>query len=585
MIVVVGSGIAGLSAALKARALGPVALVTKGTLSSSNSWFAQGGIAAALDKSDSPEAHLVDTLTAGGVLTDRSAASALCHDGPARVRELLDLGVPFDRAPGLEAAHSRPRILHAGGDSTGRAIQTALIDAITEADIDVRENTFLSNLCLRDGVVVGVELLNSQGEKQRISADSVILATGGAGQLFEHTTNPAGATGDGVAAAWRAGAVIGDAEFYQFHPTSLAVPDNFLVSEAVRGEGAVLVDESGHRFMHDVHPDAELAPRDVVARGIAAVMDEQGGRPVYLDATRLASPRGSVSSGRGSTSSEFLRARFPRIDEVCRLHGLDWSKEPIPVRPAAHYWMGGVRTDLWGRSSLPGLYVVGEAACTGVHGANRLASNSLLEGLVFAHRTVANIAGRSKQNVAVPGGAGDGGLEQTWPRWNAYRLESGAGAVDRASSHDVSSHGASVLGASVLGATSHDAPGHSATSPDAPGHSASSPAASATVRRSEIQRLMWTAAGLSRRRGQLDVAVKQLEAWHRDDNAPPATGALSVDDQVTTAETRNLSSLAMLVVTAAREREDSIGAHYRADFPPPSSAVASRQHFVKGPTC
>lgn len=376
-VVVVGSGIAGLIVALESSKRHRVTLVTKSRLSESNTRYAQGGIAAAMFDDDSVAEHVADTLRAGAGLCRLSAVEVLCSEGPARIRDLIRLGVGFDRdgdslARGMEGAHSRARVLHAGGDATGLAIETALVRAVRSANIHVLEHTFALDLILDGGTVRGLIIQDENAKRQNLEADAVILASGGAGQLYKHTTNPTVATGDGVAMAIRAGAQIADVEFYQFHPTALAVPGNFLISEAVRGDGAVLLNRDGQRFMQTVDPRAELAPRDVVARGIAQQMSRQGGAPVLLDATAL---------GR-----DFLARRFPTIDAACRSHGLDWSSEPVPVTPAAHYWMGGVCTDTWGRTSVPGLFAVGEVACTGVHGANRLASNSLLESLVFAWR-------------------------------------------------------------------------------------------------------------------------------------------------------------------------------------------------------
>ncbi len=403
----VGTGIAGLITAYRASREHEVILVTKDELAESNTKYAQGGIAAALFPDDSVASHVSDTLRAGAGLCDPIAVEVLCSEGPGRVRDLIALGVEFDRingelARGHEAAHSARRVIHAGGDATGLAIEVALLRAVRTLAVEVHEHTFMRDLVLRDGRVVGIEVIGPEGALRTIDADLVVLASGGAGQLYSHTTNPTVTTGDGVAAAWRAGAVLADVEFYQFHPTSLAVPGNPLVSEAVRGEGAVLLDEQGRRFMFDVHPDGELAPRDVVARGIAAAMSRQGGRPVMLDATGL--------------SRQFLAERFPGITRVCEQNGYDWAAQPVPVTPAAHYWMGGIRTDVEGRSSLPGLYAVGEAACTGVHGANRLASNSLLESLVFAWRCADALgtdaaeltAGRPVRRAEVPV-AGSGG--------------------------------------------------------------------------------------------------------------------------------------------------------------------------------
>ena len=375
--IVVGSGIAGLIAALELSRGFEVTLVTKAKLAESNTRYAQGGIAAVMFSDDSVAAHIADTLRAGAGLCNPEAVEILCAEGPERIRDLIGLGVEFDLrdgelARGLEAAHSSARVLHAGGDATGLTIETALVRAVRKARVSVLEDTFACDLMIEEGRVTGLEVLAPEGGRRILHADDVVLASGGAGQIFLHTTNPTVATGDGVAMALRAGAEVADLEFYQFHPTALAGPGSFLVSEAVRGDGAVLRDAQGRRFMQALDPAAELAPRDVVARGIAHTMAAQDGQPVMLDATAL--------------GESFLHTRFPTIDAACRSRGLDWSRTPIPVTPAAHYWMGGIRTDTDGRTSLEGLYAVGECACTGVHGANRLASNSLLESLVFAWR-------------------------------------------------------------------------------------------------------------------------------------------------------------------------------------------------------
>lgn len=377
-VIVVGSGIAGLVAALELSRAHAVTLITKSRLAESNTRYAQGGIAAVMTPDDSIAEHMADTLRAGAGLCDRDAVKILCTEGPQRVRELIALGVAFDRkqgelARGLEAAHSRPRVLHAGGDATGLAIEMALVEAVRSAPIDVLEHTFAADLWLEKGQVCGLEAVAPDGRRMQLPADAVVLASGGAGHLYPYTTNPSVATGDGVALAMRAGAQAADLEFYQFHPTALSAPGGFLISEAVRGEGAILRGRDGARFMQAVHPDAELAPRDVVARGIAAQMARQGGMPVLLDATGM--------------DAAFLAERFPTIHAACSRAGFDWTRQLIPVAPAAHYWMGGIHTDAAGRTSLPGLFAVGEVACTGVHGANRLASNSLLESLVFAWRT------------------------------------------------------------------------------------------------------------------------------------------------------------------------------------------------------
>lgn len=379
-IVVVGSGIAGLTAALHASEAGhAVTLVTKAELGDGCTSLAQGGVAGVYDQGDSPALHAADTLAAGAGLSDPAAVDVLVRDGSARIAELITRGVAFDRAAdgslqlGREAAHAHARIVHAGGDATGAEISRALIEQLGVSRVEVIQQAFLVDLLVAERGVYGIRILRGEATVD-IHADAVILATGGAGQLYAHTTNPRGATGDGIAAAIRAGAAVTDLEFMQFHPTVLASVDAFLISEAVRGEGATLVDDEGRQFVFDSHPDGELAPRDIVARAIARQSNAQGS-PVRLDATRLGAAR--------------LTERFPTIDRVTRARGFDWAREPIPVTPAAHYLMGGIATDLDGRTTLPGLFAAGEAARTGVHGANRLASNSLLEGAVFGARAAA----------------------------------------------------------------------------------------------------------------------------------------------------------------------------------------------------
>jgi len=455
-LLVVGSGVAGLTAALDAdgRPGVSVTLLTKATLESSNTWFAQGGVAVVTSSDDTVASHVADTLAAGAGLSDDEAVEVLCAEGPEAVQHLIDRGVLFDvhdgvLARGLEAAHSHERILHAGGDATGAAIAAALITRLRQSSVTVRENTTAVDLVVEGGRVVGVELLGGE----RVEADAVVLATGGAGQLYPYTTNPAVATADGLAMALRAGAVAADLEFYQFHPTSLAAPGNHLVSEAVRGEGAVLIDDAGHRFMLDVHPDAELAPRDVVARGIAAQMARQDGVPVRLDATAL--------------GAEFLARRFPNIDAAVRARGFDWGRDPVPVTPAAHYFMGGIRTDLWARTSLPGLFAVGEVACTGLHGANRLASNSLLEGAVYGRRVVDAALGGVDVPAAEP-------FDAEWDAPIVLELPTGGVAASRV----------------------------------------------------DLQQLMWDAAGLTRDETGLTGAAETLARWA----IPAATDAKSAED-------------------------------------------------------
>ncbi|GAA2901342.1 L-aspartate oxidase [Microbacterium esteraromaticum] len=379
-VIVAGGGIAGLTTALRADALGhDVTLVSKGALGDGCTAHAQGGIAGVYGPGDSPALHALDTLQAGDGHGDSLAITALVDGAPAAIDALIASGVPFDRTPdgevarALEAAHSRPRIAHAGGDATGAAISAALTHRVRTSPITVREGLFVADLIVDEGRVAGIRSID--GETLR--ADAVVLATGGAGGLYAHTTNPRGTTADGIAVALRAGAAVADLEFMQFHPTVLVDGGSFLVSEAVRGAGAVLRDAAGRRFLLDEHPDAELAPRDVVARAIARRAEEQG-EPIVLDATAL-----------GATA---LAERFPTIDAELRRRGIDWSRQPVAVTPAAHYLMGGVVTDVDGRTTLPGLWAVGETARTGVHGANRLASNSLLEGAVFGARAAESLA-------------------------------------------------------------------------------------------------------------------------------------------------------------------------------------------------
>jgi len=500
--VVVGSGIAGLITALHAVRTGvAVTLVTKDVLDNANTHYAQGGIAAVMFDEDSPESHVADTLTAGAGMCDEEAVRVLVAEGPDRIRELIALGVGFDRTAdgtlkqGLEGAHSFPRILHAGGDATGAAIEHALVDALRASGVEVIEHAFLVDLVVVGGRVSGVDLLVDDVDRRTLAADAVVLATGGAGRLFAWTTNPPVATGDGIAAAMRAGAAVGDLEFVQFHPTVLPGDDPFLVSEAVRGEGAVLVDEHRHRFVFDVHPAGELAPRDVVARAIANRVIAQDGRPVHLDATALGAP----------DTAAFLARRFPTIDAAVHARGLDWAHEPIPVTPAAHYLMGGVSVDLYGRTTLPGLYAVGEASRTGVHGANRLASNSLLEGAVFGARVGDVLAIDHRGGVPAPSG-----------------LPTGAAPVPPAATPAL-------------------------------------PEGAEPFSRAALQRLMWEHVGLLRDAAGLARAASVLAAWAAEPREP--AGEAGFEDE-------NLLLLARGVVAAAAARRHSVGAHFRTDDVP-----------------
>lgn len=410
--IVVGAGIAGLRASVELASAGRVLCLAKREVTESNTQYAQGGIAAALNDDDEVRLHLEDTLKAGDGLCNEEAARVLVEEGPPRIEELIEWGTEFDRAGTKiaftrEGAHSRSRVLHAHGDSTGREISRSLyLKASAIKSITFREFEFTTELLVRDDSVIGIRVLDQSGQLREIHASAVLLATGGLGQVYSNTTNPAVATGDGVAMAFRAGAEISDMEFVQFHPTALFLKGapRFLLSEALRGEGAYLRNLELKRFMPKYHEAAELAPRDVVARAIAHELElvKRPDAAVYLDLTHLNADR--------------VRKRFPMIYSTCMEYNIDIATELVPVRPAAHYAMGGVRTDLNGRTSLRGLYAAGEVACTGVHGANRLASNSLLEGLVYGARAAqsmreklkspAKLAVSAVPPVALPSGNG-----------------------------------------------------------------------------------------------------------------------------------------------------------------------------------
>jgi len=380
--IVIGSGVAGLRASIALASSGAnVTVLTKDKASESNTEYAQGGVAVVLSEDDDAGLHEEDTLIAGAGLCDEAAVEILVTEGTKYIEQLIGWGTEFDREGGKlvftqEAAHSRRRILHAHGDSTGAELVRSLIArAGQEKAINLLPFANTESLIVHDGRCVGVRFLDPVLRAPReVYAKAVIMCTGGAGQLYQHTTNPPVATGDGMAMAYFAGAEMADMEFIQFHPTALAIDGapRFLLSEAMRGEGGVLRNVSGERFMDRYDERAELAPRDIVSRSIVAEMRRTGSRNVFLDMTAL--------------DGDFLRKRFPKIDETCRHYRLDITKQMLPVSPASHYCMGGVRSDLWGRTTLPGLYAAGEVSCTGVHGANRLASNSLLEGLVFGAR-------------------------------------------------------------------------------------------------------------------------------------------------------------------------------------------------------
>ncbi len=384
--VIVGSGIAGLYTALLAHEKGSVLIITKGSIDDCNTKYAQGGIAAPIGINDSTQLHFKDTMKAGDGLNDPEAVKILADEAPDRISDLVHFGVPFDTMNGaialtMEAAHSVPRVLHAGGDATGAHIEATLSQRVREEKIMVLEYCLVTEILVENGKVNGVHALDLRtGSLEEFGCAFMILATGGAGHLYKYTTNPDVATGDGIALAYQVGAELTDMEFYQFHPTGLRLPGvpPFLISEAVRGEGGILRNVDGYQFMKDYTPDAELAPRDVVARSILFEMRKTGSDRVFLDVTHL--------------PVQVVTTRFPNIYKYCFDHGLDITRGLIPVAPAAHYMMGGVKTNIWGETNINGLFAAGEVACTGVHGANRLASNSMLEVLIFSKRIIEKTA-------------------------------------------------------------------------------------------------------------------------------------------------------------------------------------------------
>ncbi|MFC5245775.1 L-aspartate oxidase [Streptomyces nigrescens] len=552
-VVVVGSGVAGLTAALRCAAAGRrTVVVTKARLDDGSTRWAQGGVAAALGDGDTPEQHLADTLVAGAGLCDESAVRTLVTEGPDAVHRLIGTGARFDTAPGSdeialtrEGGHHRRRIAHAGGDATGAEISRALVEAVRAAGLRTIENALVLDLLTdAEGRTAGVTL-HVMGEGQHdgvgaVHAPAVVLATGGMGQVFSATTNPPVSTGDGVALALRAGAEISDLEFVQFHPTVLylgpeAEGQQPLISEAVRGEGALLVDADGTRFMVGRHELAELAPRDIVAKAIMSQAHEQGVEHMYLDGRHF--------------GAQMWETRFPTILAACRSHGIDPVTEPIPVAPAAHYASGGVRTDLRGRTTVPGLYACGEVACTGVHGANRLASNSLLEGLVFAERIAADI---------------------TAP----HTPEAAAGDAPCTPAHDAAEH----------------------TAPPAPSAPRTTLPLLAPETRTAVQRIMTAGAGVLRSAESLARAAAELDRLHREATAAAgpagrdepagatATGSAAPADRkapepgVEAWEATNLLCVARVLVAAAQRREETRGCHWREDHPDRDDA-SWRRHF------
>jgi L-aspartate oxidase len=386
--IVVGSGIGGLYTALLAKEQGSVLVITKGSIDDCNTKYAQGGIAAAIGKGDTPELHSEDTVKAGDGLSDEEAVRILASEAPARIADLVEYRVPFDTLDGeialaMEAAHSVPRILHAGGDATGEYIEVTLSQRVRSSKIKVLENFLATRILVEKDKVAGIQALECRtGIVEEFECRFLVLATGGAGQLYKYNTNSDVATGDGVALAFGAGAEIADMEFFQFHPTALRIPGvpPFLISEAVRGEGGILRNIEGYPFMPDYSAMGDLAPRDVVARSILNEMQKTHSDRVFLDVTHL--PYHTITT------------RFPHIYRFCLDHDLDITKNPVPVAPAAHYMIGGIKTNSWGETNVAGLFASGEVACTGVHGANRLASNSLLEAIVFSKRIMERTGGR-----------------------------------------------------------------------------------------------------------------------------------------------------------------------------------------------
>ncbi len=495
---VIGSGVAGLRAAIDLSRHGEVLVLTKGDPRESSSSYAQGGVAVALSEEDDVAFHLDDTLKAGHGLCRPEAVRVLVEEGPERVQELIAWGARFDKIGGKfafarEAAHSRSRILRARGDATGNEMVRVLIAQVRRRSKQIHwlPRHFTMDLLVEGGACRGAVVVDeATGVRKVIPARAVLLATGGAGQVYARTTNPAAATGDGMAMAWRAGAVLEDMEFVQFHPTALYLPSSppFLLTEAMRGEGAQLRNIKGERFMERYHPDGELAPRDIVARAIWSEMAATRARHVYLDVTHL--------------SASFIRRRFPTIYATCLRYDIDITEEWIPVSPSAHYMMGGVGTDLNGATSLPGLFAAGEVACSGVHGANRLASNSLLEGLVFGARAAAA----------------------------ATRFGDQAGDLLQPPALDL---------------------------PPAIGEAPPPGLEDAEKLRNSLRRVMWGKVGLVRSKDSLASAIAQLSRWERQ-----VSGAYTTKADL---EVKNMVQVSHCIARAALWRDHSIGAHYRAD--------------------
>jgi len=513
---VLGSGIAGVRAAIELARAGRVLALSKGELYESSTEYAQGGIAAALGEDDEVSLHLHDTLQAGDGLCREEAVRILVEEGPRLIQELIEWGMKFDRngtklAFTREGAHSRSRVLHAHGDSTGREILHALMaKAKSLHAIQVQPYAFAVDLLVEGRHVVGAEYLDEKtGALRQVLASAVLLATGGMGQVYKETTNPAVATGDGVAIAWRAGATLSDMEFVQFHPTALYVKGapRFLLSEALRGEGAQLRNIDLERFMPRYHEAAELAPRDIVSRAMVMEMHRCKSEFVYLDLTGL--------------DPEHIKKRFPRIYSTCLEYNLDITTDLMPVRPAAHYAMGGVATDLHGATDLEGLYAAGEVAATGVHGANRLASNSLLEGLVYGAQAARAMSEQKTRGAAV--------REENRARTQITALNPGGVKAPA----DIEN---------IL----------------------------CTVRS-----LMWDKVGILRKGKDLSEAVKRLQSLTVP--LPPVPSRQHY-------EALNILEVARVIARSALAREESRGAHYRTDFPLKADATPSRHSFVSRDT-
>ncbi|HXX53219.1 MAG TPA: L-aspartate oxidase [Thermodesulfovibrionales bacterium] len=493
---VIGSGVAGLRAAIELASHGTVIIATKDIPSESSTEYAQGGIAVALSDEDEVGIHREDTLKAGDGLCRENAVKVLVEEGPERIMELISWGAEFDRegtrlAFTREAAHSKNRILHAHGDSTGKELERVLLTKVrTCQSVKKYPFAFTTDLIVDEGNCYGAYMVR-EGEPVSLFAKATILATGGAGQIYERTTNPAVATGDGLAIAFRAGAILEDMEFVQFHPTSLYMPGapNFLLSEAMRGEGAVLRNIHKQPFLKQYHPLAELAPRDIVSRAIISEMVKTGSTHVYLDLAHL--------------DKDFVRKRFPGINLTCRMYRIDITQDLIPVSPAAHYFMGGIKTDLHGATNMKGLYAAGEVACTGVHGANRLASNSLLEGLVFGAR------------------AGKAAALRRADSWE-----------DKLQKKDPPSRIISTF--------------------------PNFPTSALTEVRNSLKRLMWEKVGIIRCEQSLSMARDTITQL-----LPSAGGAPVMREGQ---ELKNMITVAGLITEAAMARRGSIGAHFRSDY-------------------